>query len=157
MEQTNKEKKIWRYCVVGNIVKTHYDNNGILRYGTPAFRGGTKVYLCGKIWFEYNYEFNKETIQALGLSRGKQYYVEDVPLHLIENVRCSKTYKPAIVNIMGDWESAHCWWTNTEEDKLATESFVAKWNFLFAQSSQNSEISENKKSGQCFYIPNVDI
>ena len=129
MEQKNN---YWRYCVVGNIVKSHYDENGILRYGTPAFIGGTKVYLCGKNWFEYNYTFNPEMIQALGLSRGKRYYVEDVPIYLIENVRCSRTYKPKICEIMDDIDAIGCWWENTKEDKLAIEEFVRKWNELAA-------------------------
>ena len=36
----------WRYGVVGNITKTHFDDQGILRYGSSAFCGGAKVYLC---------------------------------------------------------------------------------------------------------------
>ena len=28
-----EEKKAWRYCVVGNIAKTHYDAEGNLRFG----------------------------------------------------------------------------------------------------------------------------
>ena len=38
----------WRFGVVGNIVKQHLDNEGIIRYGTKAFTGGTKVYIDGK-------------------------------------------------------------------------------------------------------------
>jgi len=29
--------ELWRYAVAGNIKKTRIDENGILRYGTPAF------------------------------------------------------------------------------------------------------------------------
>ncbi|MBP3447773.1 MAG: hypothetical protein J6K51_01990 [Clostridia bacterium] len=64
-------KRRWKYCVVANIVKTRIDENGILRYGTPAFTGGSKVYLCGKIWNR-----NRNGISALGLNRGKRYFVE---------------------------------------------------------------------------------
>lgn len=30
----------FRYCAVGNIVRSHRDRNGIVRCGTPAFPGG---------------------------------------------------------------------------------------------------------------------
>ena len=42
-----EEKQNWTYCVVGNIKKTHFDEDGMLRYGTAAFTGGTKVYISG--------------------------------------------------------------------------------------------------------------
>ena len=35
-------KSLWRYAVTGNIKKTRIDENGILRYGTAAFKGNTK-------------------------------------------------------------------------------------------------------------------
>ncbi len=35
--------KEWRFGVVGNIIRTHYDEEGILRYGTKAFSGGTII------------------------------------------------------------------------------------------------------------------
>lgn len=38
------ERKPWKYCVVGNIVHDHIDDNGVPRHGTSAFRGGAKVY-----------------------------------------------------------------------------------------------------------------
>ncbi len=44
-----EEKQNWTYCVVGNIKKTHFDEDGVLRYGTAAFSGGAKVYLSGRI------------------------------------------------------------------------------------------------------------
>ena len=42
------EKKEWKYCVVGNIVQERVDENGVLRHGTATFRGGAKVFLCGR-------------------------------------------------------------------------------------------------------------
>ena len=118
-----EKKKNWKYCVVGNISKSHVDENGTLRYGTAAFSGGTKVFLCGRFWNPTG-----NTIEVAGLSRGKCYYVDTVPVHLIENVRPSRAYKPAVLEIMGDWEHADLWWHNTREDKQATEDFVVKWN-----------------------------
>ena len=34
-------EKLWRYAVAGNIKKTRIDENGVLRYGTSAFKGNT--------------------------------------------------------------------------------------------------------------------
>ena len=121
-----EEKKNWKYCVVGNIVKSHIDENGVLRYGTSAYSGGTKVYLCGKYW-----DLDNERITAVGLSRGKHFYVDHVPVGLIENVRCQKAFNPAVLEIMDNWEFGDYWWQNTNDDKEATEEFVAKWNSRF--------------------------
>lgn len=115
----------WQYCVIGNIAKTHIDEEGSLRYGTSAFSGGTKVYLCSKRW-----DFSQDTIQVLGLCRGKKYQVHCVPTKLIEKVRCSRVYNPAVLKIMNDWEHADLWWDNTKDDKKGTEDFAEKWSSL---------------------------
>lgn len=117
------ENQAWKYCVVGNIVKEHYDETGVLRHGTPAYIGGAKVFLCGKLW-----DFSKKEISVLGLSRGKRYQVHDVPVVLIENVRCQKTYRPKVLDIMSNWEFEDLWWGNTSEDRKEVFAFVARWN-----------------------------
>ena len=117
------EQKKWHYCVVGNIVKTHFDENGVLRYGTSAFSGGTKVYLCGKAW-----DFSREDIPVIGLSRGRKFQVHDVPVNLIENVRCRRAFNPAVLEIMDDFEFSDYWWKDTEADRENAEAFVANWN-----------------------------
>lgn len=38
----------WRYGVAGNITKTHYDAQGVLRYGSSAFCGGAKAKGCDR-------------------------------------------------------------------------------------------------------------
>lgn len=124
-ELNQKKKQVWRYCVVGNIVKSHYDADGILRYGTSAYVGGTKVYLAGRNW-----DFSRDEITVVGLSRGHQQQVHEVPVDLIENVRCQKVYKPSILNVMGNLEFWLCWWGNTKEDKKAAEEFVARWKAM---------------------------
>ena len=48
--------------------RTHYDDQGVLRYGTKAFCGGAKVYLCGKYWTR-----KQRTIGVIGLNRYKRY------------------------------------------------------------------------------------
>lgn len=119
--QQTQSAQEWRYGVAGNITKTHLDNQGILRYGSSAFCGGAKVYLCGKYWSK-----GLDTIGVIGLNRYKRFVFDDVPLELIENVRCTKVYKPSALKLMGNWEFNDCWW-----DKAArkdTKRFVEMWN-----------------------------
>ena len=74
------EKKNWTYCVVGNIKKNHFDEEGVLRYGTAAFTGGTKVYLHGRIW-----DRSRSHIDALGLNRRNELQVVWTDIAQIEN------------------------------------------------------------------------
>ena len=100
----NNEKATtnWKYCAVGNIKKTHIDENGVLRYGTAAYPGGSKVYLCGKYWNK-----SQDTITVIGLNRrGRKYRVEHIPVSLIENIRRKQVYKPKILKIMENFELA---------------------------------------------------
>lgn len=120
------ENREWKYCVVGNIVKTRIDENGILRYGTSAFTGGTKVYICGKYWNE-----TAETITVIGLDRFKEYSVSYVPPNTIINVRCPRVYKTKVLQFMNNPEYWDCWWGNTKMEKKSAELFVEKWNKLF--------------------------
>lgn len=112
----------WRYSAVGNITRTHIDEQGVLRYGSRAYRGGTKVYLCGKFW-------SKEcgTIGAVGLNRYKRYEFSDVSPDLIENVRCQRVYKPAVLTLMNDWEFSDTWWGKSAEDKADVQRFADYW------------------------------
>lgn len=121
--ENNRE---WKYCVVGNIVQTRIDENGVLRYGTSAFSGGTKVYICGKYWDE-----RVKTITVIGLDRFKKFTVSDISPNTIENVRCQRVYNPKVLEIMDDFEFWDYWWGNTTEEKKSAELFVEKWNNLF--------------------------
>lgn len=112
----------WKFCVVGNIVKTHFDENGVLRYGTSAFPGGTKVYLEGRFW-----DKTRPTIAVVGLGRSKKYEVSHVSPNLIENVRCARAFHPAVLSYMNNWEFWDCWWGRTKADKKDTERFVKYW------------------------------
>lgn len=122
------EKIPWQYCVVGNIVKTHVDKDGTMRYGTVAYSGGTKVYLCGKFWDD-----RYDTVTVIGRNRFKYYSVTDVPKELIENVRCGRAFRPQALKLMNNWEFSDCWWGNTPEDKAATEDFVRLWNSRYSK------------------------
>lgn len=55
--------QLWRYAVAGNIKKTRIDENGVLRYGTSAFKGKAKVYLSGWLWDERLPRDNKKRLQ----------------------------------------------------------------------------------------------
>ena len=118
------EKKPWKYCVVGNIVKERIDENGVLRNGTAAFRGGTRVYIEGK---NYDYDYSRDFIQVLGLNRHRRYAYECVPKDLIENVRFTRTYKPTIMNLMYVYEDHDGWWGDSDEDGLDAKQFAANW------------------------------
>lgn len=116
-------KPNWRFCVVGNIAKTHFDDEGILRYGTKAFSGGAKVYLCGRFW-------NKDIkfIDVLGCNRQGRYEVEYISVDLIENVRASRTYKAKVMDIMNDFEFHDLWWQDSQEDRNDITRFLNEWN-----------------------------
>lgn len=122
-ESAAEHKKKWKYCVVGNIVHERIDETGILRYGTVQFTGGTKVYLCGKYWNEA-----KDEITVIGLNRRNKYEASDVPVSAIENVRCSRVYKPKVLDIMCNFEFWDYWWSDTPDDKRETVAFVRQWN-----------------------------
>lgn len=125
-EAMNKvEEKDWRFGVVGNIVKTHMSEDGSLLYGTPAFRGGARVYIDGKNWTDAF-----DSISVIGFSRGNRYQVAEVPIALIENVRCCRILAPAVLEIMHHVEVlvGWTWWGRTAADKRETEAFVSKWN-----------------------------
>ena len=120
-------EKLWRYAVAGNIKKTRIDENGILRYGTSAFKGNTKVYLCGRLWDERLPDENKTHISVVGLSRGGRYYVDYVPIELIENLRLTRVYQPQVLEIMSNFEFSHCWWGNTQEERDDATAFLKRF------------------------------
>ena len=129
-----EEKQDWTYCVVGNIKKTHYDENGVLRYGTAAFTGGTKVYLCGRLW-----DRTRSHIDALGLNRRKELQVVWTDVAQIENVRCQKVFQPTVLRIMSDFECCSGWWGKSAKEKADAEAFVKWWNEHFAASELENE------------------
>ena len=121
-----KSKSEWKYCVVGNIVHERIDKAGILRYGTAQFTGGTRVYLCGRYW-----NSDREDITVIGLNRRNHYEATEVPVSAIENVRCSRVYKPKVLEMMNNFEFWHCWWSNSPEDKKEIAAFVDQWGKKF--------------------------
>ena len=120
-------EQLWRYAVAGNIKESHIDENGILRYGTATYKGHSKVYLSGRLWDE-RLPGEKKEIAVLGLCRGRRYYLESVPVELIENVRLVRVYKPRLLEIMSDCEMEDCWWGNSRAEREDALAFVKRWN-----------------------------
>ena len=123
MLQNNEHN--WKYCVAGNIVETRTDENGQLRHGTAAFRGGAKVYLNGRF---YEFGDEDEMIEVVGLTRGHRYQVIRVKPEQIVNVRFSRVWKPKVLEIMNNWEFYTDWWHDTDEDRQGAERFVSEWH-----------------------------
>lgn len=118
--------KSWRFAVVGNVKKTRIDENGELRYGTSAFKGNTKVYLCGRLWDERFPDTSMEEVPVLGLNRkGRYYCFERIPTNLIENLRITRVYKPAVLNMMFE-ECCSGWWGSTQKERDDASAFLKR-------------------------------
>jgi len=117
----------WRYAVVGNIKKTHIDENGILRYGTAALKGNSRVYIYGKNLEERLPDRDMSEITVLGISRSRREYFDTVPVELIENVRLTRVYKPRILELMSNFEYADGWWGCSQEARNDASAFVRWW------------------------------
>ena len=117
-----EEKPNWTYCVTGNITKTHYDEVGTLRYGTAAFTGGSKVYLCGRFW-----SIGDKYIDVIGKNRRGRYQVVKTDVSHIENVRCQRVFKPGVLEIMNNFEFYNRWWGKSKKEKADAEAFINRW------------------------------
>lgn len=131
------EERYWRFCVVGNIVKTHPDEDGVIRYGTKAFTGGTKVYIPWKDWYDID---NREGILVIGLNRFHRYATEYVPFELLENIRFQILFKSTVLRIIGGEETLEGFysWGRTAEDKRGAKAFAERLS---------KRIDEVKKGG----------
>lgn len=111
-----------KYCVVGNIVMEHPDENGVTRYGTASFPGGRKVYISRRLW--------SDGVVVIGLNRHKsRFATETVPLAWIENIRFTKTFDPKVLELMRNTdEYPDMWWLYKEEDKVGAEKYAQTLN-----------------------------
>jgi len=116
----------WRYAVAANIKKMRIDQNGVLRHGTAAYKGNTKVYLCGRLWDEMLPDENQTEIDVLGLNRRGKYQVNSVPIELLENLRITRVYTPKVLDIMSYFEFCECWWGNTQEERDDASAFLKR-------------------------------
>lgn len=137
------DKPEWLYGIAGNITKSHYDENGILRYGTREFRAGTKIYLA-------NWATDDGRVLAIGLSRKRRnkrrkFIEEFVDVKHIENLRLTRIFNTAVIEKMlfndgfgpfPELEKAddkiiisylsdyYGYWGNTEKDKTEIVRFI---------------------------------
>ena len=113
-----------KYCVIGNIIMEHPDENGVIRYGTASFPGGRKVYISRRLW--------KDEVTVMGLNRFKsRYALEKIPLAWIENIRFSKTFEPRVLELMINTdEFPDMWWLYGEEDKTGAMEYAHLLNRL---------------------------
>ena len=111
-----------KYCVVGNIVMEHPDEDGVTRYGTASFPGGRKVYISRRLW--------DDGVVVMGLNRHKsRYTTETVPLAWIENIRFSKTFDPKVLELMRNTdEFPDMWWLYKEEDRVGAAKYAQTLN-----------------------------
>lgn len=117
------EKEIsWRFCVAGNIVRTHTDESGVLRYGTKAFTGGTKVYINGK-----NIQ-DPDKVEVIGLNRFGRFVLDFIPVEYVENFRQQRVYKPKVLEIISALEALEgdIWWENSAKDREESLRFAEK-------------------------------
>lgn len=95
MEEKEIQRNEWVFGVVGNVAKSHKDENGNVYYGTKAFKPGTKVYILPEpceekiVW----------TV-VIGLNRFGRYVVESVPLNLIIDIKTQRIYNPKVIDFI---------------------------------------------------------
>ena len=123
----------WRWCLVGNIVKTHpYGESKEERQGTKQFAPGAKVYCAPSHWGD-----GYERIVVIGHPRHGKHLIQIVmPTERIENFRAQKVYKPAVLSLMrqGIWR----WWDNSDSD-YETITSLARQIDKYRESHKNEE------------------
>ncbi len=125
----------WRFCVSGNIVKSHFGEDGVTYYGTKEYTGGTKVYIDGKNWAE-----GMQNINVIGLNKFKRFELARVDTKLIENVRFQTVHNPIVLRIIDylacieGWN----WWERTAQDKREAKAFAQNWTHLCSMINEES-------------------
>lgn len=121
----------WRWCLVGNIVKTHeYGEDHEIKTGSRHFAPGAKVYMAPVQWGD-----GYERITVIGKPRKRRNYVEVIMRsELIENLRMQKVFTPAVLKKMD--QSEYHWWTNTESDRDEVIEYLE---------TRNPDAAENAK------------
>lgn len=118
-------KSIWRFGAAGNIVKQHIDDEGVTRFGTKAFTGGTKVYINGLRW-----DTDSDAVYVIGRNRFGRYVTDWIPVSFVENVRFQQIYKTTVLEIIDYLEHFEgiTWWDKTASDRDEAKAFVDMWN-----------------------------
>ena len=107
---------------MGNIVKTHLDEEGVVRYGTKAFTGGTKVYIPWK----WNCIDDREGTFVIGMNRFHRFALEPVDFELLENIRFQIVFKTTVLEIIDREEvmDGYDSWGRTADDKRGAKAFA---------------------------------
>ncbi len=116
--ETNEQQE-WKWCLVGNIVQEReYGENHEIKHGTKHFSSGTKVYCAQGLWGD-----GYENIVVIGKHRKSPKYTKLIMQRKhIENFRCQKVFKPAVLKLMnkgGFW--------NDTDDSRDTIMRMAEW------------------------------
>ena len=106
------EQQEWKWCLVGNIVQDReYGENHEIKHGTKHFSPGTKVYCAPCHWGD-----GYEQVVVIGKHRGSPKYIEIIMSRkFIENYRCQKVFRPAVLKLMNN--SRWGFWNNTDLTK----------------------------------------
>ena len=113
------ELREWKYCVIGNIRKENTDESGRVRRGCKYYPAGRKIYLSVR------YQKDERTITVMGLNRYRSHYIlECIQTDMIENIRCSRVFKPKVVMLMNCRDSSDLWWGDTDEDYYDTKEYA---------------------------------
>ena len=112
METENRNSLQWRWCLVGNIVKSHkYGEEHEIRTGTKQFMPGAKIYLAPIQWGD-----GYEKVVVIGKPRHRHGLIEIV-MHrkYITGYRLQKVFRPAVLDRME--KSEYSWWSDTDADR----------------------------------------
>lgn len=118
-----ENEKDWKFCAIGNIVRTRIDDEGKEWHGTAAFRPGAKVYLRGRCW-----KNEKKEITVIGFTRKNKYRELTIPINVIENVRAARVFNPKVIDMMTYTYFNEQWWDKSSFDKRDVKRFASEWN-----------------------------
>ena len=129
-----QEEHVWRWCLVGNIVKGHpYGESKEVLFGTKQFPPGAKVFMAPPNWGD-----GYENVIVIGCPRHSKRYIEVVMRsNYIENFRIKKVYAPFVLRMMD--KSKYCWWNNTEHDQQQIQELIESLNDYRSQQNSNNE------------------
>lgn len=121
--KAEKKEKMWRWCLVGNVVKNHpYGESKDIPIGTKHFQPGAKVYMAPANWGD-----GYENIVVIGCPRRTKHYIEVIMRSiLIENFRLKKVYEPFILKMME--LSEYGWWDDSDDDKERIITLIESLN-----------------------------
>lgn len=93
--------KLYRMCVLGKIIGAHYKGTDKqIRYGTPYFSAGTKVYCI----FMYG-GMGHQQVRVLGKLRKSSRIIDVViATNLVKNYRLKKVFEPRVIAFIDKYQ-----------------------------------------------------